>query len=88
VERIAESTVFIVLPVQFGFEHGKVICHDESNFLLGPITGVIGILDRVPLSLPENCEAQLSEYEVGLPRSFPAAEFLGQQDSPEEVAAR
>ena len=76
------------LALQLGNEHGEVIRHDEPNLLLGPITGSIGILNGLTFALPNDRESQLSENEVGLPRSLPTAELLGQQNSTQGVTAR
>ncbi len=77
--------LLVWLTLQLGFEHGEVIRHDEPNLLIRPVTGGIGILDGLTFALPNDRESQLSEHEVGLSRSLTAAEFLGQQDSTQEV---
>ncbi len=87
-KSLAVLRFLVWLALQLGFEHGEVIRHDEPNLLLRPITGGIDILDRLLLSLSENCESQLSEDEVGLSWCLTAAELLGQQDSTQGVPAR
>ena len=53
IRRLAVLRLLVWLALQLGFEHGEVIRHDEPNLLLGPITGGIGILVGLALSLSD-----------------------------------
>jgi hypothetical protein len=87
-QSLSVPRLLVGLPLQFGFEHGEVIRHDEPNLLIRPVTGGIGILDGLTFALPNDRESQLSEDEVCLPRCLTAAELLGQQHSTQGVPAR